>query len=165
MIRVLIGFGMLLLSAIAFAGVDVECWDGDCLHKGWTIQVHHSNQFMEVACRQGDCAAKGWIAQGNAWQGTYTSCKKNGCFVAGWYEMDRLSQRLIRQISCVQQDGVSDCLRFGWTTYEPNVYYETTCRGGDCRIHGWDTILPGYRLRRASCLEGGCFVGGWVEGP
>jgi len=157
----LLGF----VSVSASAATNVECWDGDCLHNGWTIQVRHANQWMDVACRAGDCATQGWIAEGNAAAGFYTQCKERGCFIDGWYEIDRLSHRLVRQITCQERDGAADCLRFGWTTYESNVHYRTTCRADDCRTNGWDTILPGYMLRTVSCHEGSCFTAGWTEAP
>lgn len=164
MIRTFTILAMLLASASAFAGVTVECWDGDCLHKGWTITVHHSNRFMDVSCRHADCAANGWTAQGNAWAGTMTTCKEGGCFASGWIETDRFN-RVLREISCEQRDDVNSCLHFGWTTYERNVAYQTTCKDDDCAANGWETVLPGYGARKAECLEGGCFVGGWTETP
>jgi hypothetical protein len=160
-LAILLAFG----SVSASGGVDVECWDEDCLHNGWTIRVRQTSQWMDVACRAGDCAAQGWIVGGNAWAGTYTQCKERGCFIDGWYEIERLSHRLVRQISCEQREGASDCLRFGWMTYEPTVHYRTTCRADDCRANGWDTIRPGYTLRTARCRQGGCFTAGWMEVP
>jgi hypothetical protein len=92
----------------------------------------------------------------------YTQCKTAGCFIDGWYQVDRDTQMLQMQTVCANKNGERNCLKYGWTTYSSSENYNTTCINQDCRQQGWISTRSMGGTVSAYCKTGGCFTEGWI---
>ncbi len=155
---------ILLLSVQSFAQIDVNCWDGSCLQKGWTWKNYGTSESIDYGCYRDGCETSGWIV-GNLARKSYTQCKHQNCFKNGWYEIDQQTQNVIREIVCRKpgERSSNDCYQHGWVSYtSTGIETVTTCRGHDCKNSGW-TEQSKTKTTRIHCKEGGCFQTGWTE--
>ncbi len=152
-----------LQVSVASANVNVSCVSGDCLKSGWTTFDTYSRETSQSTCHNEDCTKSGWY---NIFREQVTSevlCKADGCFIEGWQVFDTRTGRLVSDVSCQKSFVTSDCLRFGWTTFEPGRgSFVTRCANGNCSEVGWDILIPGYAAQPVRCKTGGCFVAGWI---
>lgn len=135
----------------------VECWDKDCLAKGWTLLGMDRKGYTDYQCREGDCQSQGWITGGSFGVEIYTACKEQNCFKSGWYEIQRSTQALLANVVCRN----ADCLVYGWDAYSPQGTSTTRCLNEDCRHYGWRTIHPGHKTESVNCIANDCFHSGW----
>lgn len=158
-------FSIFFLSSFANANIDVTCTDGDCMRNGWQAYDTRTRETYYIICRDGDCQTSGWISENKGLLFNEAYCKQTGCFTGGWAVYDSNSNGLVAEITCREgrhDEGV-DCLRFGWSTFEPGFgRYETRCIDNDCRVAGWDVFVPGYPAQPVRCKRGGCFETGWI---
>lgn len=153
-----LSFLLCLISFSSFAAQDVTCWEKDCLNKGWTMIDVSTNQYLDFQCYRDGCKTDGWIVGGTMAPSYYTQCKEGGCFAKGWYEVDRNSKVLLREIVCEN----NNCLTYGWTTYMTNNRHQTICKQNNCSSLGWITRTSTGSIQ-VNCKKGGCFTEGRTQ--
>lgn len=143
----------------AAANSVTECWDGSCLEKGWTRRDLVGSGFTDYMCREGNCGKNGWIAGGNQGIQIYTQCQNDDCFRFGWWEIERMTHKLLATIQCENEN----CLEWGWNSYGPAERSLVRCRDGNCRASGWTEQTLSGQIKVITCQAGGCFQQGWLE--
>lgn len=164
LIKVFAFASILVFSLIAQANVkSIECWDGDCFANGWTTKDKQAGTFLDHQCYREGCMRSGWIVGGSAPGNFYTQCKQDSCFKRGWWEVNRQTQMLEATVTCQVQNGISDCLRFGWTRMANGITSVTTCKEQNCREIGWLRTSNVGLESESFCKAGGCFTAGWLQ--
>lgn len=156
----------LFISILTHAAAsEVECWDGDCLKNGWTVTEARSSLFLDHQCYRDGCMRSGWIVGGTGSGNYYTQCKEDLCFKRGWWEVNRRTQMLEATITCHTENGVIDCLRFGWTRIDKltGVTSVTMCTDQNCRERGWQRYSTLGLQSEAVCKKNACFTNGWTQ--
>src|SRR5690606_27432123 len=138
-ITVLLAFPM-----VAFADIEVTCFDGDCLTSGWTTTDLRTRQTTITVCVNNDCEYVGWVTEQNGREVIRSDCKAGGCFVSGWTDFESRFNRVLADIQCIRSYLTTDCLTNGWTTNIPGRgQLVTRCLAGDCQNNGWDVYARG----------------------
>ena len=156
---------VIALTAFSFtanANLDITCVLDDCLTEGWHVYDQRTGDSSIAVCREDDCLINGWNNEVRDRVVTETICKDGGCFNSGWI-VYASNGRMLADVSCQTSFATSDCLMYGWTTYEPGRgTYVTRCLNRDCATYGWDVQYAGFAPQPVRCKSGGCFSTGWT---
>lgn len=150
---------ILFTSLSSWAYQNVTCWENDCLKNGWTRTDYVTSSYTDFMCYGTGCDSRGLIAGGNQNVRYYTQCKSKGCYIEGWYEVDRDTQALIANVEC---RGL-DCLVRGWVAHTQNKSLLTQCQNQNCREEGWISQMSDGSYVQAVCKNKSCFKQGWIE--
>lgn len=64
------------------------------------------------------------------------------------------------EVECIK----NNCLEHGWLVYlDSRLAAEVACTNNNCSEFGWESRDSFGGRTRAVCMQGGCFVAGWVE--
>jgi hypothetical protein len=146
-------------SMPALSAQDISCWNQDCLTSGWTQTDINNGAFTDFQCYRGSCRNAGWIVGGTQNISFYTQCKAGGCFTEGWYQLDRQTQTMQSQVTCVN----NNCLIYGWMTYTSSGSTKSECFHNDCSKEGWRSPKENGGGDFIYCKSGGCFKEGWIQ--
>lgn len=160
--RAILGLFISLFAVSAYASVETTCIENDCFINGWENYDHRTGETSTIMCRQSDCFLNGWSNVYKDRLALEVFCKAGGCFNEGWTVQDPRTGNVTADVTCQTSFAKSDCLEFGWTTYENGQSYITRCVNGDCRNIGWDVRIPGANPLPIRCKTGGCFTAGWI---
>lgn len=156
-------FAFLMLSQAQAAFVaEVSCKVDGCLVAGWNV-INPMGVIVSVThCVDDNCELNGWNMNYRNGESMKTQCFGTGCFTDGMQQIDSWD-RLLSSTTCNQgEDGVRDCLKWGWVGQTVQGSERGQCFENDCRSNGW-RITNQYGVSQdVHCKQNDCFKYGWI---
>ena len=151
-----------LIGAAAQAGVDVTCYENDCLQFGWEIYNENTGQFGTVECLDQSCENSGFVERDHFGRVLYQAeCLPEGCFKTGWIGYLPNGARILEQrCHSAGRNSAPDCLQAGWEITDYHFINNAYCVHNDCRKYGWN-LYTSRGMLHIQCKPQGCFVSGW----